>query len=205
MLKRPPIIAVIGVDGAGKSTQAKLLAAQLRSSGRRARYFENPGGRPFVNTLAQRLGRADGRALLGPDLVVVIETTIRCVAIARALLWAWLTGGIPVMDRYSYCQYAMIRARGDRGERFARIVLGWCPPPDLTCVLMLPAATAQVRVEQRGKDHEELAHLIRFAEAYRSLPEWPAFHVVDASGTIDDVQRSLIAAVASPLARAGHR
>lgn len=186
-----PIIAIVGVDGAGKSTQAAGLAADLRAGGRKARSFENPGGRPLVNAIAHRLGRPDGRALLGPNLIVVIETIIRCVAIARALAWSRATGGIPIMDRYAYCQYAMVRSRGDRGERFARFILGWCPPPDLTCVLMLPADVAQRRVEERGKDHEELTHLLRFAQAYRSLPEWPTFHVVDAAGDSGEVRAAL--------------
>lgn len=202
MPRRSPIIAVVGVDGAGKSTQAGRLAAELRAQGRRARSFENPGGRPFVNGIAERLGRADGRALLGPVPIVVIETTIRFVAILRGLLWARVTGGVAVMDRYTVCQYAMIRDRGDRGERFARAVLGRFPPPDLTCVLMLPADVAQVRVEERGKDHEELGHLLRFAQAYRSLPEWPTFHVVDASGGIDAVAAELRREVDAVLAAA---
>ncbi|MEX5637951.1 hypothetical protein AB1460_36725, partial [Parafrankia sp. FMc2] len=38
----------------------------------------------------------------------------------------------------------------------------------------------QRRVEQRGRDREELDHLAAFDEAYRSLPEAPSFTVVPA-------------------------
>jgi dTMP kinase len=61
-------IALVGVDGSGKSTQARALARRLTAAGVPARYFENAGGRPLWNRLARAVGRAHGGA--GPvDLV----------------------------------------------------------------------------------------------------------------------------------------
>lgn len=193
-MSRPPIIALIGVDGSGKTTQARRLARWLTESGRPASYFENAGGRPVLDGLAHRFGRRDGRDLLGRGYVVV-ESTVRWVAISRALILARRTGRIPVMDRYTYCQYAVLRARAEAGENRARALFGRFPVPDLVCFLSVPARTAQVRVELRGRDREELAYLEAFDQAYRSLPEYPSFRVVPAGGTVDQVQAELRAVV----------
>ncbi len=192
---RPTIVAVVGIDGTGKSTQTGLLADSLRRDGIPASSFENPGGRPWLNALAVRLGRRDGQDLVGRRAVVVLETAIRVAAITRALVIARLTGQVAVMDRYSVCQFAMMRARGDRGERVVRRIFGVFPDPDVTVLLEAPALVAQRRVDLRGKDHEDIDYLRALDAAYRSLPEAGSFVELDAGGTIDDVQRALRGAV----------
>ncbi|MDM4781542.1 MULTISPECIES: hypothetical protein [unclassified Micromonospora] len=77
---RPVMIALIGVDGSGKTTQARALAARLRERGVPARYFENAGGRR--NRLARALGRADGVALFGRTVYPALEATVRAAAMA---------------------------------------------------------------------------------------------------------------------------
>lgn len=199
-MRRPSIVAVLGVDGSGKSTQTQLLAANLRRDGIGAAFYRNPGGRPALNALAQRLGRVDGPDLIGERAVVTVETVIRWAAIARGLLLALLTGRVAVMDRYSYCQYAIMRARGDRGERVVRSLFGVFPEPDVICLLVTSPSIAQHRVELRGKDQEDPAYLARLDAAYRSLPEFGRFVLVDGSGTIDEVQANLRAVVDRALA-----
>lgn len=194
-MSRSAIIAVLGVDGSGKTTQAKMLAEWLTAEGVPARYFENPGGRRLTDRIAHRLGREDTSALVGRIGRVVLETFVRAGALGRAAIWARLTGRVAVMDRYSYCQYAVIRARSDRGERFARAILRPFRAPHAVCYLAVPPTQAQMRVALRGYDHEELAHLIAFADAYHGLPEAPSFLVLDASGEVAEVHALLQAAV----------
>lgn len=189
--RRPPVIAILGIDGSGKTTQAKLLAKWLRDEGRRASYFENPGGRPITDFVARRVGRGDTRGLLGGHGQVLVETSVRSLALARAAMWSRVTGCVAVMDRHASCQVALVRARGDRGERAVRTVMGPFGAPDLVVFLTVPEAVAQRRIEERGYDREELAYLAAFREAYESLPEWPIFRIVDASGSVDDVQATL--------------
>ncbi|MCM3887165.1 thymidylate kinase [Frankia sp. R82] len=106
-----PIIALVGVDGAGKTTQARRLAAALSAAGQPARYHENGGGRPLLDPLARRLGRRDGPDLLGARGHLAVEATIRATAITIALVLSWLRGEIAIMDRYTYCQFATMRLR----------------------------------------------------------------------------------------------
>lgn len=199
-MQRPAIVAVLGVDGSGKSTQTKLLAEGLRRDGTRAAFYRNPGGRPALNAVAHRFGRADGPDLIGERAVVTMETVIRWAAIARALLLAGLTRRVAVMDRYGYCQYAIMRARGDRGEHLVRGLFGVFPSPDVVVLLQTPPQVAADRVELRGKDHEDTAYLAALERAYLELPESSRFVVVDATGPIVSVQRQLRTVVDAALA-----
>ncbi|WP_423748140.1 dTMP kinase, partial [Frankia canadensis] len=170
---RAGIIALVGIDGAGKTTQGRRLAAALSATGRPARYYENGGGRPVVDAVAHRLGRRDGPHLLGRRAHVVLEATIRGLAITWALAASRARGEIAVMDRYTYCQYATMRLRGDPGEHRVRACYRYFPTPDLVVWFTLAPAEAQRRVALRGRDHEDLTRLDAFAAAYTTLPEAP--------------------------------
>jgi dTMP kinase len=183
-------VALIGIDGAGKSTQARWLADWLDASGTPARYHRNAAGRVFFGRLAQRLGRRDAEHLLGVRLFLLVETLIRGFVIGRALLLSRLTGTVAVMDRYTYCQYTSITVRGGRPGT-ARLLFRLLPQPDLVFYLAVPPLVAQARVEARGKDHEDLDYLTASDAAYRGLPEAARYTVVDAGADPSTVQASL--------------
>jgi len=200
-MRRPTIIALVGVDGAGKTTQAKALADRLTSAGVPASYFENAGGRPLWNRLAHALGRRDGPHLFGRTGYVALEATVRWLAIARAVLLSRLTGRTAVMDRWSWCQYVVMRARADRGGRLVRSAYAIFPRPGLVCFLAVSPERAQQRVLVRGIDTEELAHLRALDAGYRGLPEFGTFTVIDAEGGPIEVGAALDLAVRAALDR----
>jgi dTMP kinase len=187
----PAIVALVGIDGAGKTTQAKMLAEWLTTCGVAATYFANPGGRLFLGRLAQRLGRTDAIDLLGRRGFVAIETLLRWLNIGWAVGWSRLSRRSAVMDRYSYCQYVTMRTRADHGDRLARILYSVFPRPDLVCFLAVTPAKAHRRIELRGTDSESLSYLSAADAEYRSLPEFDSFTVVDADGAPDEVQAAL--------------
>ncbi|WP_088975056.1 dTMP kinase [Micromonospora coxensis] len=188
-MARPVIIALLGVDGSGKSTQAKALAGRLSAAGVPASYLENAGGRPVWNALARRLGRRDGVDLFGRRLYPALEATVRWLALARAVLVTRVTGRVGVMDRWTWCQYVIMRARGDRGVRLVRAAYAPFPRPDLVCFLAVSPTRAERRVRDRGIDTEELAHLTALDAGYRALPEFADFVVLDG-----DADRAAVAA-----------
>jgi thymidylate kinase len=203
----PRVIALVGIDGSGKTTQAHRLAGALTAAGRPATYWQNAGGRRWFGRLARHLGHRDAQWLLGRAGLLLIESVLRWLAIARALLRSRLTGRIAVMDRYAACQYASIRAHGGRPrtERLARLAYGLFPPPDVTFLLAVEPGTAYRRIEARGTDHESLDYLAAAAAAYGDLPERGTFVTIDAGGTPDEVTRAIHAHLGLPVppARAG--
>lgn len=195
-VRRPPVIALVGIDGAGKTSQAAALATWLSAQGVPAAHCRNPGGRVALSRLSRRLGRADAVDLLGRRGFVAAEATLRGLAIGRSLLRAWWGRRAAVMDRYTFCQYAAMRARGDVGERWVRAAYRLFPAPDLVCVLRVAPRRAQERIAARGTDTEELAYLRALDRAYRHLPEAAGFTVVDADADQATVFRALTQAVA---------
>lgn len=198
------VVAIVGIDGAGKTTQARLLAAGLAESGQPADYWQNAGGRRWFGRFAQFFGRRDAQALLGIGGMLFVESVLRWLAIARALIRSRLRRHIAVMDRYSWCQYASIRAHASgplahagRRERRARWFYGLFPEPDLTVFLAVTPGRAWSRVEARGTDHEDLRYLAAADAAYRSLAEAGRFVVIDANRDQAAVQRDLRTAVAA--------
>ncbi|HYN94165.1 MAG TPA: thymidylate kinase, partial [Pilimelia sp.] len=192
-------MALVGVDGSGKTTQARRLAAALTETGVPATYWQNAGGRRWFGRLARRLGRRDGQRLLGRNGLLFAESVLRWLAIARALVRSMLGGRAAVMDRYAVCQYASIRAHGGRrgAERLARLAYRLFPAPDVTLLLSVEPGEAYRRIEARGTDHEDIAFLAAASAAYRGLPEFPGFTVIDADGPPDAVARAVDARLAA--------
>lgn len=190
-------VALIGIDGSGKTTQAHRLAAALAAAGRPATYHRNAGGRRWLGRLAHRLGRSDAQRLVGRTGMLFVESVLRWLAIARALLGSAFTGRTAVLDRYAVCQYASIRAHGGRrGEWVARAVYRIFPSPQITFLLAVDPAEAYRRIELRGTDHESMHYLTAADVAYRLLPEYPTFMVIDANRTPDEVTREIRAHLA---------
>jgi len=189
-------VALVGIDGSGKTTQAHRLAAELAAQGLPAAYRRNAGGRRWFGRLAARFGRRDAEELLGRRLMLLIESLLRWLAILRTLLRRSITRELTVMDRYSFCQYASLRTRS-APQGPARLAYRLFPQPDVTFLLAVDPAVAYDRIEARGYDHEEMSYLHAAAAAYRALPEYGTFVVIDANGTPDDVSAALHAELAA--------
>jgi dTMP kinase len=200
-------VALVGIDGSGKTTQARLLAAALAEAGWPASYRRNAGGRHWFGRLAAALGRRDAEDLLGRPIMLAIESLLRWLAILRTVLRRAVTGEIAIMDRYAVCQYASLRAHeaSSAAERRARLAYRPFPRPDVTVLLAVDPAVAYERIEARGYDHEELSYLRAAAAAYRALPEYRDFVVVDANGTPAEVAAGIRRALFTPPPHPGLR
>jgi dTMP kinase len=190
-------VALIGIDGSGKTTQAHRLADALTAAGRPATYHRNAGGRRWLGRLAYRLGRPEPERLVGRSGLLAVESVLRWLAIAAAIASCLVTGRTAVMDRYAACQYASIRAHGgQRWERLARAGYRIFPSPQVTFLLTVDPAEAYRRIERRGTDHESMGWLTAADTAYRTLPEYPTFVLIDAGGPAEEVTRRIQAHLA---------
>ncbi|MBQ1027234.1 thymidylate kinase [Micromonospora sp. C95] len=185
-------VALIGIDGSGKTTQAYRLAEALTAAGHPATYHRNAGGRRWLGRVAHRLGRPDAQSLLGRDAMLLVESVLRWLAIALTLLAGRCTGRVAVMDRYAACQYASLRAHGGhRWERLIRAAYRLFPRPQVTFLLTVEPIEAYRRIECRGTDHESLGFLAAADLAYRTLPEYPTFVPVNADLPADELAREI--------------
>lgn len=176
------IVVLTGIDGSGKSTAARALVDTVTSQGRDALLLANYAGR---RTLTEWSSRAGLRLPL--RLMDAVETGIRVLNVLLSSLRAARFDGLVVMDRHLYCQLALREARGLPRGRFLPWLLRTLPAADAVLHLDVPPATAHERIAARGIDEESLADLTALAAAYRRLPEYREFTVVDSGGPAHDV------------------
>ncbi|NQD86664.1 thymidylate kinase [Paenarthrobacter sp. CM16] len=185
------LIVLTGIDGSGKTTAARALVESARADGKNALLLANHAARRRLSLLSERLGWK-----LPPRVADVIETTVRLFNVLVNHARAQRFDGLVVMDRHLHCQLALRQANGLGRGRLLPWLLGKLPAPDLSVHFDVDPRLAHQRVTARGTDNETLADLQAFRSAYRSLPEFDEFVVVDASGTPEQVLARLNRVVA---------
>ncbi|HOF35828.1 MAG TPA: dTMP kinase [Dermatophilaceae bacterium] len=146
-------VAFEGGDGAGKSTQVRLLAQALTNAGREVVVTRQPGGTPLgsaIRDLVLHGGHVSPRAealLYAADKAHHVDELIRPT----------LERGVDVLtDRYTDSSIAYQGAGRDLGPQEIHELLVWAVAglfPDLTIVVDVPAAVGRAR---RGSVHDRI-------------------------------------------------
>lgn len=186
------LIVLTGIDGSGKTTAARALVDSARAEGRNALLLSNHAARRRMSLVSERFGWK-----LPPRLADVIETGVRLFNVLLNHARAHKFDGLVVMDRHLHCQLALRQANGLGRGRLLPWLLGKLPAPDLSVHFDVDPLLAHQRVTARGTDNETLADLEAFRAAYRSLPEFDDFEVVDAGGNPEQVLAQLNRVIAA--------
>ena len=174
-----------GVDGSGKSTQARLLADRLRAEGREVVDTREPGGTEAGERIRELLLHS-GR--LAPWAEATLFSAARAQLVDEVIRPALAGGADVVCDRYidSSLAYQGI-ARGLGVERVLEVNLAVTGSllPDRTFLLVVPGDVAAIRrgtspdrIESEGD--EFAAEVDR---AYREIAEIFSQRVVVLDGT----------------------
>ena len=192
----PMLIALEGLDQAGKETQGQLLRDGLRAEGRRARLESFPD---YGTSIGEEIARAlQGERDYGPDVMQLLYVANRYER--KTDLMRWLEAGIIVIcDRYVASGVAYGEAQGldvewlDQMQRFL-------PPPDVTFLLDIPPELAATR-KSIGLDRYErdVALLTRVRASYLRQVEQDGWIRVDGSHDRAEVAGELMAALAERL------
>jgi dTMP kinase len=192
--QRGMLVAVVGIDGAGKSTQVRALTDWLEGEGVGARCLPHQTMLPVRRAL-DRIAVEDGLTghleMIGADTIRLIAACAKLTALAQIPAMLAEPGSVVLVDRYTYCQYAAVRMQKAGNEQFLRRLNRDLLEPDVTIFLDVAPETAHRRIKQRGIDEESLEFLTDLRAAYLSLPEFQSFHVVDGDGSPEQVQQGL--------------
>jgi dTMP kinase len=194
---RSPVVVFLGIDGAGKTTQALLLAAWLRTFGSDVVEFVGP--RPsfvqqVLDPIARDVGEPDCWSLVGPDAVRLAGSLATLRDLTREVL-PLLAGPdrMLVADRYAHCQYAVGRVFEAGNEWLIRRICAPLPRPTLTFYLDVDVSSARRRLALRGEGEETATYLRRLDDAYRDLPEAADYIHLDAEQPIQAVHAAACA------------
>jgi dTMP kinase len=146
---RGRFITLEGGEGAGKSTQARLLAERLRAAGHDVLQTREPGGAPGAEVLRGLLLSGDVAWSLPAE--TLLHFAARAEHVERAIRPALAAGTWVVCDRFydSTMVYQGYAQAGDRAAIAAlSAMLGLTP--DLTLVLDVDVPTSLARMQARG-------------------------------------------------------
>lgn len=197
--ERGRFLVLDGVDGCGKSTQARLLAQALEAEGSGVLHVREPGGTALGEALRARLLHGDEP--LSSEVELLLFAAARRQMLDRVVAPALDEGRDVVCERSNASTFAYQAVAGGLDEeRVLALLLSWCnaPAPDLTLWLDLPVELAHARlgsqfdrIEARGVDHQRAVArgFARWAERVGGTRR------IDAAGTTEEVRARILEAV----------
>ncbi len=209
-----------GLDGSGKTTQIKRLAAWLESSGRRVVLTRNPGGTPLGERIRGILLDSRTEAATGvitPKAELALMFADRAQSIAEIIKPALAEDKIVICDRYTDSSEAYQgggRQLGSETILAAHQTICDGFQPALTILLLPPLAASLARARRRnertthhtGTDENRFERegddfYTRIYEAYKAIAAREPQRVVaiEDDASIDEIQQKIQAVVGARL------
>lgn len=191
-------IVLEGIEGSGKSTQARLLAEWLQAHSIPAILTREPGGTATGEEIRNILLHGHE---MPAETELLLMNAARAIFVADVVRPALAAGKVVVADRFSLSSMAYQGyGRGlslDQVRSICVFAAGGLEP-DITIVLDVPPEIGEARRTTRGgPDRIESAGTEfhqRVAKAYRLLPQTePGVVSVSGTGSVQEVQERIIA------------
>ncbi len=194
-----PFITLEGVEGCGKSTQARLLADCLTAHRHTVDQTREPGGTPLAEAI-RNLVLSGGDDPMPPESELLLYLAARRDHVVRRIQPALAAGKWVICDRFSDATiaYQAFGRKLDRSwvERLTGEAAGIVP--HLTLWLDLPIKTGLQRVAERGDANRFDQEKIPFHERVRAGYNHLAAHypdrivTVDARGCVAQVHQQIV-------------
>jgi dTMP kinase len=192
------LIVLEGIDGSGKTTQARSLLRRLRSRGWEAVFFREPSRGKWGREIKRKAARAD--SLTPPDELALFVKDRR-ENVEKNLKPALRKGKVVVLDRYYFSTIAYQGAKGIDPRRIRRMNEAFAVKPDLVIILDIAAGEGLARIAGR-KTRDELFeredYLARVAKIFKNF-RGPGILHLDGRGDRLSVGRAIWARVATLL------
>lgn len=194
------LIAFEGIDGSGKSTQARRLADALRGRGRAVTLLREPGDSEYGRELRRIF--VEGRDV-GPEEEMRLFLEDRRIDVRDNIVPALRRGEIVIMDRYYLSSVVYQGVLGLDPEMILEKNEAFAPRPDLTLIFDLDPAIALARIRAaRGAANtfEDGDNLVRVRALYRRFVDGERVQTIDAGRDPEEVFSELLDRVAPLIA-----
>ncbi len=215
-----------GLDGSGKTTQQRLLAASLQAAGHAIVTLRQPGGTALGDRIRALLLDSRSETEVGaiaPETEMALMFADRAQSLHQVILPALTRGEIVLCDRYTDSSEAYQGAGRQLGaERILAMHAAVCNnvQPDLTILLLPPLERALFRARRRntrsvttaGKDEnrferEDDGFYIRVHEQYLAIArrEPQRVVVIADEASIETIAGRILEVVQKRLEQVGSR
>jgi dTMP kinase len=194
------LIALEGIDGSGKSTQARRLGAALRARGIDAVVFREPGDSQAGDKLREQFRH--GRTIT-PQQEADLFIADRRIDVRDNIVPALAAGRVVVMDRYYFSTMAYQGALGLDVEELRRENESFAPRPHLTLILDVPPETSAHRIvaaRVRPSSYEDVDYLAKVRKLFLSFCSGDII-ALDATTPEDDLAAEILTEVYAVLDR----
>lgn len=199
-------IALEGGEGAGKSTQARLLAEALRERGVDCVLTREPGGTPGAEAIRELLLHPPGSGW-DAQAEALLFAAARADHVARLIRPALAAGRWVVCDRFldsSRAYQGEAGALGDGEVRALHAIGSGGLLPDLTIVIAAADAGVAERLRARDGDRadaiggRDASYHARVNAAFRAFAaaEPERFALVEGDGSIEEVHARILSVIA---------
>jgi len=195
-------VVLEGGDATGKTTQTARLAHRLRAQGRDVLATFEPGGTALGTSLRQLL--LHGTATVEPEAEALLMAADRAQHVLEVVRPALARGDWVVSERFVPSSLAYQGVGRGLGVPAIEIVNGIATgglEPDLVIVLDLPpeVATERFGAARDRLEEEDDAFRLAVHEAYRDLAGTRGWVLLDAAGSIEEVEEQIWAVVTEHL------
>ena len=146
VMKKGFLFVLEGIDGAGKSTQARSLRRRLRARGCDVVSLREPTRGRYGREIRRKAKEVGS---LTPDEELELFLKDRRENVERHIAPALTAGKVVVLDRYYYSTIAYQGAKGLDPASIRRVNERFAPRPDLVFILDLPASAGLGRISGR--------------------------------------------------------
>tara|TARA_B110000908_G_scaffold2279_1_gene3027 strand:+ start:3893 stop:4489 length:597 start_codon:yes stop_codon:yes gene_type:complete len=184
-------IVIEGIDGTGKSTQAKMLERALVEAGHTVTLDREPSDGPFGKIL--RDSATTGR--LSPQQELDLFHQDRKHHLDNIIFPALQRGETVILDRYYFSTMAYQGQRGFDPQEIRETNLRFAPNPDILFILDLAVDQARVRIGVRGdttNEFEQRDALQYCRDTFLSVSNEKFAHVIDSSQKIDQIHQQML-------------
>ena len=147
MKKRGFLFVIEGIDGAGKSTQVRMLLRKLRARGIDAVSLREPTRGRWGREIRAKAKKSGS---LTPVQELDLFLRDRRENVDKNIRPCLERGRVLILDRYYYSTIAYQGAKGIDPARIRLLNERFAPKPDLVFILDLPATRGLERIEGRG-------------------------------------------------------